>query len=415
MGYLLQNILGILLLFGIAYLISNNKRKFPLRIVLWGLGIQLVLALFVLKIPQGVTAFKWFGDKVSTFLGFAQEGSKFLFGNLINPGQFETFGFQFAIIVTATIIFFSSFVSVMYYYGIMQRVVYAMAWFMEKTMGTSGVESLSASANIFLGQTEAPLLIRHYLKDATMSEMNSIMTVGFATIAGSVLAAYVALGIDPTYLISACIISAPGGLILSKIAMPPEGKTMKLKDIKKAEIPRQDNLLTAITNGASDGLKLSLNIMAMLIAFISLIAVLDWLLGSTSLWLAGIGIENVPGSIREILGYIFMPFAYLVGIPAEEARVFGSLFGTKMAINEFIAFGDLSELIRSGAISQRTITISTFALCGFANFSSIAIQIGGLGSLVPERKSDIAKLGFKAMVIGSMTNLLTATIVSIFI
>jgi CNT family concentrative nucleoside transporter len=407
--------LGIVAIMLTMWIISDNKRKFPWKVVLWGLIIQFSLAVFVLYIPVGVEIFKWLGDKVSTFLDFSKNGSNFLFGKLPSDGQVEMFGFQFAIIVTATIIFFSSIVSILYHWGVMQKIVHSVAWVMQKTMGTSGVESLSASANIFIGQTEAPLLIRHYLSDVSRSELNSIMTVGFATIAGGVLAAYVSMGISPTYLITAAVISAPGGLMLSKIVIPQTNEILTLKDLNKVEIPKHENVLLALTNGASDGLKLSLNIMAMLLAFISIIAVLDAGLLMIDEFFTGYGVTFLPSSFKEILGYVFQPFAYLVGIPSEEARIFGQLFGTKMSVNEFIAFADLSRMIEAGEISKRTATLATFALCGFANFSSIAIQIGGLGSLVPEKKAEIAKLGFRAMVIGSFTNLLTATIAGLMI
>lgn len=408
-------VLGILAIITLMWIISDEKRKFPWKVVIWGLVIQFSLAIFVLYIPFGVDLFQWLGAKVARFLDFSTFGADFLFGELHSNSKIQMFGFQFAIIVTATIIFFSSIVSILYHWGIMQKVVYSVAWVMERTMGTSGVESLSASANIFIGQTEAPLLIRHYLTKVSRSELNSIMVVGFATIAGGVLAAYVSMGISPTFLITAAVISAPGGLMLSKIVIPQTEPKITLNELGKIEIPKHENVLLALTNGASDGLKLSLNIMAMLLAFISIIAVLDAGLFMFDEFLTGYGITFMPGSFKEILGYIFQPFAYLVGVPANEAHVFGQLFGTKMSLNEFIAFADLSQLIADGKISERTATVATFALCGFANFSSIAIQIGGLGSLVPEKRNEIAKLGFRAMIIGGFTNLLTATIAGLMI
>lgn len=406
---------GILFILLVCWIFSENKKAFPTRVVIWGLIIQFTLAVFVLNIPFGVDFFSWLGDRISEFLDFSRSGAIFLFSNIADPENFATFGFQFAIIVTSVIIFFSSFVSVLYHYNIIQRVVKVFAWGMQKTMGTSGIESLSASANIFIGQTEAPLLIRHYLKDASRSELNSIMTVGFATIAGSVFAAYVAMGIEPQHLITAAVISAPGGLMLSKIVIPQTKKTRTLAELDEISIPKNENVLVALTNGAADGLKLALNIMAMLIAFIAIIALLDAGMGLISGTLSGIGIGWFPDSLNELLGYIFLPFAYLTGVPAEEARIFASLFGTKISVNEFLAFADLGELIKSGAISERTATISTFALCGFANLSSIAIQIGGLGALVPEKKAEIASLGFKAMITASFANLLTATIAGLLL
>jgi len=408
-------IFGMLLIMFIVWLMSENKRQFPWRIVLWGVALQFIIGTIVLNFPAGVSFFKWFGDQVAIFLGYSNKAAEFLFGNVINPDFATTFGFQFAVVVSVTIIFFSSFVSLLYHFGVMQKIVQGMAWVMMKTMGTSGIESLSGSANVFMGQTEAPLLIRHYIPSATRSEINSIMVCGFATIAGGVMAAFVQMGISATILITASLISVPGGLYLSKIAIPPQQGTQTMEDIKKVNIPKSESALVAITNGASDGMKLALNIMAMLIAFIALIAVIDAFLGFISAQLVHIGISWFPNSLRELLGIVFQPFAYLVGIPAEEAKVFGSLVGTKVSINEFIAYSDLSVLIRDGAISERTAKLAAFALCGFANFSSIAIQIGGIGSMAPERRSEIAQLGLRAMIIGALTNIMTTIIASILI
>lgn len=408
-------ILGILVIFFIAWIISEKKKNFPWRVVIWGLILQFSLAIFVLYIPVGIQLFSYLGDLVTDFLQFGLQGAEFLFGNMLEKDLFKTFGFQFAIIVTSTIVFFSSIVSVLYHYNIIQFVVQGIAWIMQKTMGTSGIESLSASANIFIGQTEAPLLIRHYLNQTTKSELHSIMTVGFATIAGSVLAGYISMGITPQYLITAAIISAPGSLMLSKVVIPQTEKVRTKEELKEIEIPKHDNVLVALTSGASDGLKLSLNIMAMLIAFIAIIAIFDAGLFQLNLFGNSLGISWIPDSLNELFGYIFQPFAYLVGIPAEEAKLFGSLFGTKVSINEFLAFAELGELIKSGAISERTAVISTFALCGFANLSSIAIQIGGLGALVPEKKKEISQLGFRAMITANFANLLTATIAGLLI
>jgi len=409
------SLFGIILIILLVWLLSSDKKNFPFRIVIWGLIIQFTIGYLVLKFPIGVAFFSWLSEFVTNFLNYSLKSAEFLFGNFAKREFQTTFGFQFAIIVACTVIFFSAFVSILYHYGIMQRIVYSMAWLMNKTMGTSGVESLSASANIFLGQTEAPLLIRHYLNSASLSELNSIMTCGFATIAGGVMAAYISMGIEAKYLITASIISAPGGLILSKILIPPSGNSKSLKDIKNFEIPKQNNVLSAVSQGATDGLFLSLNILGMLIAFIALIAVLDGGLLFLDNWLSGFGITFLPSSLKELLGYIFMPFAYLVGVPSIDAQTFGSLVGTKIAINEFIAYSDLSLLINQKAITEKTAVLATFALCGFANFSSIAIQIGGIGSLAPDRKADLSKLGIKAMFIGALTNLLTTCIAGIIL
>lgn len=406
--------LGIILIFLITYLLSENKRKFPIRIVLWGLVLQFAFAILVLYVPFGVSAFQWMGDRVAEFLDFSKKGAEFVFGNASKPEYQTTFGYQFAIIISSTIIFFSAFVSILYRYGIIQRIVYAMAWVMNKTMGTSGVESLSAASNVFLGQTEAPLLVRHYLHNATRSELFSIMCGGFATIAGGVMAAYIQMGISPVILITASLISAPGSLMLSKIVIEPKSSVKDIKEVKYIYVPETKNILDAITQGASDGMKLAINVVAMLIAFISLIAIADAGLQLIHIWLQPIGIY-FPKSLKEIFGYVFLPFAYLVGVPANEAQIFASLLGTKISINEFIAYADLAILIKNGSLSQRTIDLATFALCGFANLGSIAIQIGGIGALVPERRSEVVQLGFKAMIVGALTNLLTATIAGIIL
>jgi CNT family concentrative nucleoside transporter len=411
----LLGILGILTIFFILWLVSKNKKNFPFRLIIFGLILQFAIAIIILYIPTTYLVFQWIGDRVRDFLDFSKKGSEFLFGNIGKSENNILFGFQFAIIISSTIIFFSAFVSVLYRYGIIQKIVYAIAWLMQKTMKTSGVESLAVASNIFLGQTEAPLLVRHYLNNVSTSELFTIMTGGFATIAGGVMAAYIQMGISPVFLITASLISAPGSIILSKIVIPPTYDFLSLKEIKNISIPQSSNLLDAITQGAGDGMKLSLNIIAVLIAFISLIALIDSGLNITNQWLAGIGFNYFPTSIKEIFGFIFQPFAYFVGVPASEAKILGSLIGTKISLNEFLAYADLSQLILEHKISERTATIATFALCGFANFGSIAVQIGGLGALVPEKRAEIAKLGFKAMFVGALVNLLTAIIASFFI
>lgn len=408
-------ILGILTIFFILWLVSKNKKNFPFRLIIFGLLLQFAFAIIILYIPATYLVFQWIGDRVRDFLDFSKKGSEFLFGNIGKSENNIVFGFQFAIIISSTIIFFSAFVSVLYRYGIIQKIVYAIAWLMQKTMKTSGVESLAVASNIFLGQTEAPLLVRHYLNNVSTSELFTIMTGGFATIAGGVMAAYIQMGISPVFLITASLISAPGSIILSKIVIPPTSDFLSLKEIKNISIPQSSNLLDAITQGAGDGMKLSLNIIAVLIAFISLIALIDSGLNITNQWLAGIGFNYFPTSIKEIFGFIFQPFAYFVGVPASEAKILGSLIGTKISLNEFLAYADLSQLILEHKISERTASIATFALCGFANFGSIAVQIGGLGALVPEKRAEIAKLGFKAMFVGALVNLLTAIIASFFI
>ncbi len=407
--------IGIFVIMFAVWLFSENRKKFPFRVVIWGLILQFSIGALILNFSAGIWFFQWLGNQVSAFLNFSLKGASFLFGNLSDSAHQNVFGYQFAIIITATVVFFSAFVSVLYHYKIMQKLVYAMAWVMEKTMGTSGTESLSATSNIFLGQTEAPLMIRYYLPTATRSEIHTIMVGGFATIAGGVMAAYIQMGIPAEQLITASLISVPGGLMLSKILIPPEGKTLKLSEIQNVETNKADNALIALTDGAGDGLKLALNIMAMLIAFVSVIAIVDQLFLLIHQGFLNIGWSGFPETLKGFFGLVFSPFAYIVGIPQNEVNTFASLLGTKISLNEFIAYADLSQLIHNGAISQRTARLASFALCGFANFSSIAIQIGGLGSLAPTKKSEIAKLGFKGMFIGALVNILTATVAGILI
>lgn len=415
---LLQKILsffGIFVLMALLWLISENRKKFPFRIVIWGLILQFSLGFFILNVEWGVHLFEWLGQQISLFLNYSMKGAAFLFGSISDSSKQEIFGFQFAIIVTSTIVFFSAFVSVLYHYGVMQRIVYGMAWIMQKTMKTTGVESLSAASNVFLGQTEAPLMVRYYLADTSRSEMHTIMVGGFATIAGGVMAAYIQMGIPADYLITASLISVPGGLMLSKIVVPPTSQGKSLKELQEIKTPKAGNVLVALTDGAGDGLKLALNIMAMLIAFVSIIALADQLFVFLHQIFANIGWDGFPSSMKAFLGIIFSPFAFLVGVPFNEVQAFGSLLGTKVSLNEFIAFADLGEMIKNGTISDRTARLAAFAVCGFANFSSIAIQIGGLGALVPSKKSEIAQLGFKAMFVGAIVNILTATIASILL
>lgn len=412
----LISIAAIALILLVAWVLSERKKKFPIRIVLFGLGIQLALAVFVLYAPFGVNFFRVLGQGITKFLSFSMESSDLLFGNIAEPEHFGVFGVQLALTIALTVIFFSSIVSVLYHYGIMQRLVYGMAWIMQKTMKTGGIESLSAAANIFVGQTEAPLLVRHYLPNAGRSEINSIMVGGFATIAGGVMAAFIAMGISAEALITASLISAPGGLMLSKIVIPPDDKPGSLQEIQEVSSPKTQNGLDAIATGASDGMKLALNIIAMLVAFIAIIAIVD----------AGFGVVDakaeqwfgwtfLPEDLDDFFGIIFQGFAYLYGIPAEEAKNFGALLGLKISVNEFIAYAELSKMIEAGLVSERTARLATFALCGFANFSSVAIQIGGLGGLAPTKRKVLAQIGLKAMFVGALTNLLTTAIASLFI
>jgi len=420
-----RGILGILAILGIAYLLSNNKSKINLKLILWGLSLQLFFAILILKVPGGKVVFDFIDSIIKKILDFSVEGSKFLFGNLgnqsmfgpweanfPNDGTWPGFGFQFAFLVLPTVIFFSSLMSVLYHIGIMQKVVKFITKIMQRTMGTSGAETASISANIFVGQTEAPLVIKPFISKMTKSELAAIMTGGFATVAGGVMAAYVLMlsNVIPGiagHLMAASIMSAPAALVIAKIIYPETSipETSK-EDIQLSQVSDEENFLEALGNGASEGMKLALNIAAMLIAFLSVIALFNWLLSLISFG------ETIL-TIELILGYLFMPLAFLMGAPWSEAQILGSLMGQKLVLTEFIAYGNLASL--SDQLSVRTATIAAYALCGFANFASIGIQLGGIGSIAPDRKKDLAKLVTKAMLGGALASFLTATIAGILI
>ncbi|RMZ49195.1 NupC/NupG family nucleoside CNT transporter [Candidatus Marinimicrobia bacterium PRS2] len=391
----------------------------------------------------GKLIFQKFSDKIAYFLSLSDYGAQFLFGHLANgayyfPGPdaaWPGFGFQFAFKVLPTIIFFGGFMSVLYYFGIMQKVIQGMSRFMKWTIGTSGAETLSCSANIFVGQTEAPLLIKPFLDNMTKSELLTVMVGGFATIAGGVLAGYIAMGVPAGHLVAASVMSAPAALVIGKIIFPEKEHSQTAGDLELPDIQVGSNAIEAASNGITDGLKLAVNVGAMLIGFIALIAVIDVLLN----WLDSIidgsllnglyvtydssGLSPIkgeyagyfPGSLRTFFGTILSPLAYLMGVPWNDAAQVGNLLGIKLSLNEFVAFGTLGDYIDKGLISERAIIISTYALCGFANFSSIGIQIGGISAIAPSRKGDLAKLGLKAMFGGAIASWLTATIAGIFI
>jgi len=396
----IRSFFGIFVMLFLAFLLSFNKSeiwKRGKRVIIGGLLLQFTFAIIVMKIPIGITLFKALGDGVSKLLSFVNEGSKFIFGNLFGGG------FSFALNVLPTIIFFSAFMGVMYYLGIMQIIVKYMAKGISKVLGTSGAESLNATANIFLGQTEAPLVIKPFIDDMTKSEITAVMVGGFATVAGGVLAAYIGMGADATAIISASVMAAPGALVISKIIYP-ETETPKSLGLVEMDVKSDSsNIIDAAARGASDGLMLALNVAAMLLAFIALIALVNYgLQGITGLFM------NEPLSLQKLLGWIFSPIAYMMGIEWSDAQVVGSLLGEKLVINEFVAFSHLGAA--SQVITDRSIIIITFALTGFANFSSIAIQIGGIGSIAPKRKSDLAKLGFRAMLGGTIVALINGSI-----
>lgn len=395
--------LGFVVMMGLAWALSSDRRNIPWRTVISGIVLQLAFALVILKTPGGQAFFLATSDGVKAFLDFSDEGARFVFGD-----GFEEHFFAFKVL--STIIFFSSFISVLYHIGILQKVVGVFAVVMRRLMGTSGAESLSAAANIFVGQTESPLLIRPYVAGMTRSELMAVMTGGFATVAGGVLAAYVGMGVSAGHLIAASVMSAPAALVMAKL-MVPETEQSQTAGAIKIEVERPwANVIDAAAQGAADGLKLALNVAAMLLAFRALIAVGDGGLGVVGEWL---GLEGL--TLSMILGWLCAPLALLMGVPWEEARIVGSLIGTKTVLNEFIAYAELSTIIEAGALSERSTVIATYALCGFSNFSSIAIQIGGIGSIAPERKGDLARLGLRAMIAGSLACFQTATIAGILL
>ena len=415
----LIGILGILAILGLAYIISNDRNKIDKKLIFWGISLQLFFALLILKVPGGKFVFNSIDIFIKKILDFSVEGSKFLFGNLADDslyfpsdGSWPGFGFQFAFLVLPTVIFFSSIMSVLYHIGFMQKIIKQISKLMQKTMGTSGAETTSISANIFVGQTEAPLVIKPFISKMTNSELMAIMTGGFATVAGGVMAAYV-LMLSKTipgiagHLMAASIMSAPAALVIAKIIYPETNSPETAKgDIELSKVSDDGNFLESIGNGATEGMKLALNIAAMLIAFISIIALLNWALGLISF-------GSTILSIELILGYLFMPLAFLMGAPWSEAHILGSLMGQKLVLTEFIAYGNLASL--GDSVSTKTATIAAYALCGFANFASIGIQLGGIGSIAPERKKDLAKLVMKAMIGGALASWLTATIAGILL
>ena len=535
------SIIGLLVLLGSAWLMSYHKSEIKIRPILWGIGLQLILGLIILRddymsfigmsllslliityihqndndklgggikstliiivisvilgyilisfpsfstillicttifiilnnlirwnqdfqrfagslfIISGVTVlvsnglygkfiFQNFSENIAYFLSISDFGAKFLFANLADstyyfPSPTEAwpgFGFQFAFKVLPTIIFFGGFMSVLYYFGIMQKIIQIMSRFMRWSIGTSGAETLSCSANIFVGQTEAPLLIKPFIDNMTKSELLTIMVGGFATIAGGVLAGYIAMGVPAGHLVAASVMSAPAALVIGKIIFPEKEHSQTAGDVDLPEINVGTNAIEAASNGITDGLKLAVNVGAMLIGFIALIAVLDVILSGLDSIIDGTllnglyvtydssGLSPVkgefqgyfPGSLRTFFGTMLSPLAYLMGVPWNDAQQVGNLLGIKLSLNEFVAFGTLGDYINNELMSKRAIIISTYALCGFANFSSIGIQIGGISAIAPSRRSDLAKLGLRAMFGGAIESWLTATIAGIFI
>ena len=396
----LIGLIGIFVLLATAFLLSNNRSKINYRTVGWGFGLQFIFAFLILKTPIGKPFFGFFDKAITKLISFSNEGANFLFGD--NP-IFESFAFR----VLPSIIFFSALMSVLYHFGITQRAVSFIAKIMQRSMGTSGPETLSVSANIFVGQTESPLLIKPYISKMTRSELMTLMVGGFATVAGGVLAFYVTWltnipGIAG-HLLSASVMSAPAALAIAKIIYPEIEVENIDNNIKLSNSKQSSNIIEALGSGASDGLKLAVNVGAMLIAFISIIALINYLL------------SFLGTSSEIILGYLFQPLAWSMGIPWEDSGAIGSLLGKKIVFTELIAFGDLKEMIDGNVISDRSAIIASYALCGFANFGSIGIQLGGIGGIAPERKKDISELVFKAMIGGALASFITASIAGILI
>ncbi len=421
----LVSVFGIAVILALAWLAGGGRRRFPWRVAGWGLGLQLIFALLLLRTPWGNAFFAGARVAVARVLGFTDAGTSFLFGNLfrgneglvqyVQPGpeggyvqimnsatgELMPLGTIFAIHILPTVIFFSSLMAILYHLGVMQMLIRGMARVMQRTMGTSGSESLSCAANVFVGQTEAPLVIRPYIKTMTNSELMAVMCGGFSTVAGGVMAAYVRFGVDAGHLLAASVMSAPAALVIAKI-MLPETETSDTAGSVKLDVPKEyANLIDAAAGGAGVGLKLAANIGAMLLAFVALVAMIN----------AGLGLAGT--SLQEVFGFVFAPVAWVMGVPWGEASTFGNLLGTKIAVNEFLGYIELQNAITAGSLSPRSIVIATYALCGFANFSSIAIQIGGIGGIAPERRSDVARLGLRAMFGGALASWLTATIAGI--
>jgi CNT family concentrative nucleoside transporter len=402
---MLISLIGYCTLIAVAWLCSCARSEIRWRTIAGAVAIQFGFGALVLYVPAGKTALEWLSNLVAAVIAFGNEGIFFLFGNLVDPNQ--GIGFIFAFKVLPVIIFFSALISVLYYIKIMPLIVKVIGGGIRKALGTSRAESLSATANIFVGQTEAPLAVKPYLSKMTKSEFFAVMVGGVASIAGSVLAGFAALGIEIKYLIAACFMAAPSGLLFAKLLVPETAQTDNNK-LKEDTIGAPSNIFDAAALGASDGLKLALNVGAMLIAFIGLIALLNGALA----WIGSV-FDNDSLSLQLLLGYLFSPVAWLIGVPWQDAIAGGSFIGQKIVLNEFVAFVEFTPVAENFSVRSQAILI--FALCGFANFSSIAILLGGLGSLVPSRRSEIAQLGLKAIFAGTLANLSSAAIAGILI
>jgi CNT family concentrative nucleoside transporter len=403
-------ILGLLSMLALAYGLSTDRKAIRLKTVGWGLGLQIAFAIFVLRVEVGRQIFQTAGDGVNHLLSYAFAGSEFVFGEM--GKRTSTYGFYFAFQVLPTIIFIAAFFAILYHYGVMQFIIKQVARVMTRFMGASGAESLNVAASIFMGQTEAPLTIRPFLPDLTRSELMTVMTSGMAHVSGGIMAAYIAFGIDPKHLLSAVIMTAPGTILISKMLVPetevPKTAGRVVMSEEEVTAEKSENLLGAIARGTTDGLHLALNIAAMLISFLALIALANGILGGIHNVLANHGVEWFPRSLQQILGTLLAPVAWLIGVPWRDCPAIGSLLGTRTVLNELVAFSQLGP--QKATLLPRSFTIATFALCGFANLSSIGIQIGGIGALAPNKKGELARLGARAMLAGTMANLMSASI-----
>jgi len=420
-------VLGVLAVLLAAWLFSTDRKHIRWRTIAWGLGLQITFAFLVLRFSFGRDAMSWAGGVVTNMLSATFAGTRILFGELglpnsgafgdllaQSPGHAANQGAIFAFQVLPTIIFISAFFAVLYHIGVMQRIIRVMAWVMLKTMRISGAESMNVAASIFMGQTEAPLTIRPFLSKATRSELMTIMTSGMAHVSGGIMAMYISQGVEARHLLSAVIMTSPGTILMAKMLVPEtetpatEGKVV----IPKDELHADENFIGSIARGTIDGGKLAMNVGIMLISFLALVALLDMMLG----WVHGLAwMHWMPGSLGQILGFAFAPVAWLIGVPWHDCMAIGNLLGTRMALNEVIAYIQLGHLHAAKLLENRSFTIATFALCGFANLGSIGMQIGGIGALVPERRNDLARLGVRAMFAGTMANLISASIAGIFL
>ena len=399
-----MGLLGILLILLAAYGLSKDRRAIQWKIVYWGLGLQCALAILLLKTPARIV-FEVMGAGFNSLMGFAEEGSKFVFGAELGSGTGPQ-GVIIAFQVLPLIIFVASFFAVLYYLGIMQRVVRVMALAMQKTLGVSGAEALNVAANVFMGQSEAPLTIRPYLDRLTRSELMSVMTGGMATISGALMVAYTQIsGVPVQHLLTAVVISAPGSMMLAKMMVPETGAPETRGSVPSEAGGEDSNIIDAAARGAGEGLYLSLQVGAMLVAFIGLVALVNGIMGGVR---EASGLLWLPANLQTILGYLFAPVAFLIGVPLADALPVGNLLGLRMVLNEFLAYVDLANLRET--LEPRSFLIAGYALCGFANFGSIGVQVGGLGSLIPKRRSELAQLGLLAMAAGMMANFLTATL-----